>query len=101
MRKRRDEGKDMGDLVGPLVEAVHEAIKIEPELTVAHIEMIYLPFEKAMMLAAAASALAGPVPVQKNPTHENRSSRETGKIAWAKIWRKLPKEPRMSRCLPQ
>jgi hypothetical protein len=65
MRKRRDDGKDTGDLVGPLADAVHAAIKIEPELTIAQVDLIYLPFEKAMMLMAAASALAGPVPEEK------------------------------------
>jgi hypothetical protein len=65
MRKRRDDGKDTGDLVGPLADAVHAAIKIEPELTIAQVDLIYLPFEKAMLLMAAASALAGPVPEEK------------------------------------
>ena len=59
MRKRRDDGKDTDNLVFPLSNAVQYAIKIEPDLTVAHIEMIYLPFEKAEMLRSAASSTRG------------------------------------------
>ena len=67
MRKRRDDGKDTHSLVFPLSDAVRYAIKIEPELTVAHIEMIYLPFEKANVLSAAAATLAESVPIEKKP----------------------------------
>ena len=43
MRTTRDDGKDTLYLMMPLVEAVSQAVKIEPELTVAHIESVYLP----------------------------------------------------------
>ena len=73
MRKRRDDGKDTDNLVFPLSNAVQYAIKIEPDLTVAHIEMIYLPFEKAEMLTSAASTLAEAVPIEKKPTSPKTS----------------------------
>jgi hypothetical protein len=57
MRKVRDEKRDVSDLMNSLAEAVQEAINIDPELVVAHIELVYLPYEKAQMLTAVASAL--------------------------------------------
>ena len=57
MRKARDEKRDVSDLMNSLAEAVQEAIKIDPGLVVAHIELVYLPYEKAQMLTAIASAL--------------------------------------------
>jgi hypothetical protein len=67
MRKTQDEGEDTGYVITPLVVAVGDAAKVEPELTVAHIEMVYLPFEKAQMLMVAATALAGPDQSTKAP----------------------------------
>jgi hypothetical protein len=60
LRQSRDEGEGTGDLIRPLLEAVTQTMKIEPDMTVAHIELIFLPYEKAELLTEAASVLAGP-----------------------------------------
>ncbi len=76
MRKTRDEGHDTGYLISPLVEAAHDAIKLDPELTIAHIESIYLPYEKAQLLTAAASALATPVVVKPLPAKVEEAEKQ-------------------------
>jgi hypothetical protein len=78
MRKTRDDGKETSFLIMPLVEAVNEAVKVEPELTVAHIESVYLAFEKAQLLTSAASALASaPRPIRSpapNPDSQDKQA---------------------------
>ena len=68
LRQSRDEGGGTGDLIRSLLEAVTLTMKIEPDMTVAHIEFIFLPYEKAELLTEAASVLAASnEPVQGAP----------------------------------
>jgi hypothetical protein len=51
-------GAGDGDVQGNVGEAVSMTMKIESDMTVDHIELIYLPYEKAELLTEAASVLA-------------------------------------------
>ena len=74
LRKTRDEGEETYDeLIRPLIEVVSQAMKIEPDMTVAHIEFIYLPYQKAKLLQEAASVLAGPGEVVRATPPANKT----------------------------
>ena len=57
MRKATEEDQNTFEIEGSLSEAVAGTAKSDPELTVAHINGIYLPYIRAQLLIAAARAL--------------------------------------------
>jgi hypothetical protein len=57
MRKAVDNDEPTFEIQRSLWNAVHETIKLEPELTVAHINSIYLPDVRSELLLAAVEAL--------------------------------------------
>ncbi len=55
---REDDKSSPMEVVEPLSNAANAAMKVEPELTLAHIETLSFPLDRAQLYAAAASALS-------------------------------------------
>lgn len=60
MRKAIEDGDSTFEVQRSLIEAVSETVKVEPELTVAHINGVYLPHVRSELLISAAEALFPP-----------------------------------------
>jgi len=61
LRKAHEDGEETHEITSYLEAAVGETIKLEPDLTSAQIETVYLPYDRARLLIVAAHGLT-PVP---------------------------------------
>lgn len=76
IREAREEKKDTFDIIEPLSHTLSIVMWVEPELTVAHIEQISLPFEKANLLSGAAAWLV-PLATSRKTTSDKPESAQS------------------------